>query len=163
MIVYDDLRTREKIRIYDARVERPPHYDTFAEFQYSYHYGDSYIPYLHQEEPLKLACQHFADCIKTNSQPLTDGRRGLEMVRILEAAGASLKMKRCARHAFSSRSAAPALSCVKTEEFRRLKHSLDEWLASFARTQRAACKALTISPQIHRIKLSLTMKVPFLI
>src|SRR4051812_17337025 len=59
MIVYDDLRTREKIRIYDARVERPPHYDTFAEFQYSYHYGDSYIPYLHQEEPLKLACQHF--------------------------------------------------------------------------------------------------------
>jgi len=93
MIVYDDLRTREKIRIYDARVERPPHYDTFAEFQYSYHYGDSYIPYLHQEEPLKLACQHFIDCIKTNLAPLTGGRRGLEMVRILEAATASLKMK----------------------------------------------------------------------
>lgn len=92
MIVYDDLRTREKIRIYDARVERPPHYDTFAEFQYSYHYGDSYIPYLHQEEPLKLACQHFIDCIRTNSEPLTDGRKGLEMVRILEAASASIKM-----------------------------------------------------------------------
>src|SRR5881296_2385953 len=92
MIVYDDLRTREKIRIYDARVERPPHYDTFAEFQYSYHYGDSYIPYLHQEEPLKLACQHFIECIKTNSEPLTNGRRGLELVRILEAASASLKM-----------------------------------------------------------------------
>src|SRR5678815_5495769 len=68
MIVYDDLRMREKIRIYDARVERPPHYDTFAEFQYSYHYGDSYIPYIHQEEPLKLACEHFVDCIKTSSQ-----------------------------------------------------------------------------------------------
>jgi len=93
MIVYDDLRTREKIRIYDARVERPPHYDTFAEFQYSYHYGDSYIPHLQQEEPLKLACQHFIDCIGTLSQPLTDGREGLEMVRILEAATASLKMK----------------------------------------------------------------------
>lgn len=92
MIVYDDLRTREKIRIYDARVERPPHYDTFAEFQYSYHYGDSYIPYLHQEEPLKSACQHFIDSIKTNSEPLTNGRRGLEMVRILEASSASLKM-----------------------------------------------------------------------
>jgi predicted dehydrogenase len=92
MIVYDDLRMREKIRIYDARVERPPHYDTFAEFQYSYHYGDSYIPYLHQEEPLKLACQHFIDCIETLSEPLTGGRQGLEMVRILEAATASLKM-----------------------------------------------------------------------
>src|SRR6266581_7789312 len=86
MIVYDDLRMREKIRIYDARVERPPHYDTFAEFQYSYHYGDSYIPYVHQEEPLKLACQHFIDCIETLSEPLTGGRQGLEMVRILEAA-----------------------------------------------------------------------------
>jgi predicted dehydrogenase len=91
MIVYDDLRMREKIRIYDARVERPPHYDTFAEFQYSYHYGDSYIPYVHQEEPLKLACQHFIDCIKTLSEPLTSGRHGLEMIRILEAAAASLK------------------------------------------------------------------------
>ena len=91
MIVYDDLRVREKIRIYDARVERPPHYDTFAEFQYSYHYGDSYIPYVHQEEPLKLACQHFIDCIETLSEPLTGGRQGLEMVRILEATTASLK------------------------------------------------------------------------
>jgi predicted dehydrogenase len=92
MIVYDDLRMREKIRIYDARVERPPHYDTFAEFQYSYHYGDSYIPYVHQEEPLKLACQHFIDCIETLSEPLTGGPQGLQMVRILEAANASLKM-----------------------------------------------------------------------
>jgi len=39
MIVYDDLQTHEKIRIYDVRVERPPHYDTFADFHYSYHYG----------------------------------------------------------------------------------------------------------------------------
>ena len=53
MIVYDDLQTLEKIRIYDVRVERPPHYDTFAEFHYSYHYGDSYIPHLKQEEPLE--------------------------------------------------------------------------------------------------------------
>ena len=59
MIVYDDLRTREKIRIYDVRVERPPHYDTFAEFQYSYHYGDSYIPHLQQEEPLKSGLPAF--------------------------------------------------------------------------------------------------------
>jgi predicted dehydrogenase len=92
MIVYDDLRTSEQIRVYDVRVERPAHYDTFAEFQYSYHYGDSYIPHIKQEEPLKLACQHFVDCIETGSQPITGGRQGLELVRILEAASASLKM-----------------------------------------------------------------------
>lgn len=90
MIVYDDLQTLEKIRIYDVRVERPPHYDTFAEFQYSYHYGDSYIPYIKQEEPLKAECQHFLDCIEKGTRPLSGGRQGLELVRILEAASASL-------------------------------------------------------------------------
>ena len=91
MIVYDDLQTLEKIRIYDVRVERPPHYDTFADFHYSYHYGDSYIPHIRQEEPLKMECQHFLDCIKSGVEPLTGGEAGLELVRILEAASQSLK------------------------------------------------------------------------
>jgi predicted dehydrogenase len=91
MIVYDDVEPLEKIRIYDVRVECPPHYDTFSEFHYSYHYGDSYIPKIPQEEPLKTECQHFLDCIKHGTKPLTDGRAGLELVRILEAASESLK------------------------------------------------------------------------
>jgi len=93
MIVYDDTEPLEKLKIYDARVEVPPHYDTFAEFTYSYHYGDAYIPYIKQDEPLKLECQHFVDCIRDGSVPLTDGRLGLEVVRILEASGMSLKEK----------------------------------------------------------------------
>ncbi len=91
MIVYDDVSPLEKIRIFDARVERPPHYDTFAEFHYAYHYGDVYIPYIKQEEPLKNECQHFLDCIRQGTQPLTDGKDGLELVRILEASTESLK------------------------------------------------------------------------
>ena len=91
MIVYDDIASHEKIKIYDARVERPPHYDTFAEFQYSYHYGDMYVPYVKQEEPLKLECQHFIDCIRDGRVPLTSGEKGLEVVRILELASQSLK------------------------------------------------------------------------
>ncbi len=65
MIVYDDVAPLEKIRVFDTRVERPPHYDTFGEFQYAYHYGDMYAPYIKQEEPLKTECQHFLDCIRT--------------------------------------------------------------------------------------------------
>ncbi|MGA8659164.1 MAG: Gfo/Idh/MocA family oxidoreductase [Chthoniobacterales bacterium] len=91
MIVYDDLETNEKIRIYDVRVERPPHYDTFADFHYSYHYGDSYIPYIKQEEPLRAECQHFLECIEKGTTPLTGGREGLELVKVLEAASRSLK------------------------------------------------------------------------
>jgi predicted dehydrogenase len=91
MIVYDDVEPLEKIKIYDSRVEAPPHYDTFAEFQYAYHYGDSYIPYVKQEEPLRVECQHFLDCIERNARPLTDGYQGLQLIRVLEAASMSLK------------------------------------------------------------------------
>jgi predicted dehydrogenase len=91
MIVYDDVSPLEKIRVFDARVERPPHYDTFAEFHYAYHYGDVQIPYIKQEEPLKTECQHFLDCIRDGATPLTDGCQGLELVRILEASSESLK------------------------------------------------------------------------
>src|ERR1035438_1517830 len=63
MIVYDDILTQEKIKIFDARVEQPPHYDTFAEFQYAYHYGDIHSPYVKQDEPLKTECQHFLESI----------------------------------------------------------------------------------------------------
>jgi predicted dehydrogenase len=91
MIVYDDVAQLEKIRIFDVRVERPPHYDTFAEFHYAYHYGDVYVPYIKQEEPLKTECQHFLDCIRENKAPLSNGAQGLEMVRILEASSLSLK------------------------------------------------------------------------
>ena len=91
MIVYDDVAPLEKIRIFDARVERPPHYDTFAEFQYAYHYGDMYAPYIKQEEPLKAECQHFLECIRDGKMPLSSGKQGLELVRILEAASVSLR------------------------------------------------------------------------
>jgi predicted dehydrogenase len=92
MIVYDDLAPLEKIRVFDTRVERPPHYDTFGEFQYAYHYGDMYAPYIKQEEPLKTECQHFLDCIRNGTTPLSCGTRGTELVRILEASSKSLQL-----------------------------------------------------------------------
>lgn len=91
MIVYDDLQPLEKIKIYDARVDRPPHYDTFAEFQYSYHYGDMHAPYVRQEEPLKVQVRHFLDCLRDHRTPISSGREGLALVSILEAATVSLK------------------------------------------------------------------------
>ena len=93
MIIYDDMQPVEKVKIHDMRVEAPPHYDTFAEFQYSYHYGDQYIPFVKQEEPLKVECQHFLDSIRHNKPPITDGKQGLAVVKILEASSASLKQK----------------------------------------------------------------------
>lgn len=91
MIVYDDIQPMEKIRIYDTRIERPPHYDSFGEFHYSYHYGDSFLPYIEQSEPLRQMCQHFIDRILDGAPALSCGQRGLEVLRILEASSQSLK------------------------------------------------------------------------
>jgi len=91
MLVYDDLEPIEKIKVYDKRVEIPPHYDTFAEFHYAYHYGDMYSPYLKQSEPLKVECKHFLDCIKTGEKSDSSGTEGLQVVQILEASSKSLK------------------------------------------------------------------------
>ncbi len=91
MISYDDTEPLEKIKVYDKRVETPPHYDTFAEFHYSYHYGDMYSPYVAQAEPLKVECQHFIDCIEKGTECLSGGNHGLQVVQVLEAASKSLK------------------------------------------------------------------------
>jgi predicted dehydrogenase len=91
MLVYNDIESMEKIKIYDKRVETPPHYDTFADFQYSYHYGDSYCPYVKQKEPLLVEAAHFLDCIGNGHQPQSSGKEALEVINILEAASKSLK------------------------------------------------------------------------
>lgn len=93
MIVYDDLEPHGKIRIYDVRVDCPPHYDTFADFQYSYHYGECRIPHLEQGEPLGRMCAHFIDCIRDGTRPESCGERGLEVVSILEACSESLRLQ----------------------------------------------------------------------
>lgn len=91
MLVYDDLEPIEKIKIYDKRVELPPHYDTYAEFQYSYHYGGMYAPFLKLVEPLKVECEHFLNCIKNGKESESGGLEGLRVVQVLEAATVSLR------------------------------------------------------------------------
>ncbi|MEI6514668.1 MAG: Gfo/Idh/MocA family oxidoreductase [bacterium] len=91
MIVYNDLEPLHKITIYDQRVEMPPHYDSFAEFHYAYHYGDVYSPYVKLDEPLKIECRHFLDCILSGDSPMTSAELATDIVRILEAASESLR------------------------------------------------------------------------
>ncbi len=91
MLVYNDIESMEKIKVYDKRVEAPPHYDTFADFQYSYHYGDSYCPYVKQQEPLLVETAHFLDCIVNDRTPNSSGKEALDVIRVLEAASKSLE------------------------------------------------------------------------
>ena len=90
MAVYDDMEPEEKIKIYDRGIDMPSDADFLGRFQYTYRFGDTYSPRLVNREPLKLECQSFIDSIIHESRPKTDGRNGLQVVQVLEAADRSL-------------------------------------------------------------------------
>jgi predicted dehydrogenase len=90
MLVYDDIEAVNKVMLYDKGVDIQPYTDTFEEFHLAYRYGEA-VPYPVQwDEPLKLECQHFLDCICTGCQSRSDGEQGLKVIRVLEAAQKSL-------------------------------------------------------------------------
>jgi predicted dehydrogenase len=90
MVIYDDVEPLEKVKIYDKGVKAIRHTDTFGEFSFAYHYGDVVIPYIRFEEPLRVQCQHFLDCIRDGKAPQTDGYNGMRVVQVVEAAQRSL-------------------------------------------------------------------------
>ena len=88
MAVFDDMEATEKLKIYDKGVSNSQ-FVSFGE-ALSLRFGDISIPYIKMTEPLKLECQHFLDCIKNNQTPRSDGRDGLRVVKVLQAAQESL-------------------------------------------------------------------------
>jgi predicted dehydrogenase len=93
MILYDDTEPSEKIKVYDKGVELNVGKEEVYHLKVQYRVGDMHAPKLEDHEALALETQHFADCILRGQEPLTGGRAGLEVVRVLVAAEQSLKMR----------------------------------------------------------------------
>ncbi len=91
MILYDDLEPSEKIRIYDKGISYNQGPESIHQMLISYRTGDVWLPKLDMTEALTLEARHFLDCIQGRAKPLTDGKAGLRMVQVLEAATLSLK------------------------------------------------------------------------
>ncbi len=90
MAVLDDTEVTEKVRIYDKGVNYTPSYKDYGE-SLTIRVGDIWIPKLSLTEPLKMECQHFLNCVRDESMPLTDGEDGLRVLKVLEAAERSLR------------------------------------------------------------------------
>jgi predicted dehydrogenase len=98
MIVYDDIEPIEKVRVYDKGVtttngeggagvdEKEAAYRTLV----SYRTGDVWVPKLDGTEALAHVCAEFLTSIAERRAPLADGAAGLRVVRLLEAAQASI-------------------------------------------------------------------------
>lgn len=99
MVVYDDVSPDAKIKLFDKGVDRKPghglgSYATFGEFQLLLRAGDLLIPKIRFTEPLRAECQAFVDAIHTGEPPLADGRNGLAVVEVLEAADRAMKTEK---------------------------------------------------------------------
>ncbi len=82
----------QDIEIYDIGVA--PEYDSFGGFKLITREGDTYKPYIQNLEPLKLELAHFLECVENKKQPLTDGKVGLQVIKIIEATYKSIKEKK---------------------------------------------------------------------
>jgi len=92
MIVFDDLSPDEKVKVYDKGVtllDAPK--DKIYKNLIQYRIGDMYAPRIESTEALKVEVAHMVDCIKHKKKPLTDGKAGLRVVKLLGAAQRSLK------------------------------------------------------------------------
>jgi predicted dehydrogenase len=96
MIVYDDTQADAKVAVYDKSVSKVgPNelgsFETFGQFQLLHRAGDVLLPKIDFVEPLQVELQHFVECIRDGTNPLTDGRAGLAVVQALEASQRSLR------------------------------------------------------------------------
>ena len=94
MIVYDDIEPTEKVRIYDKGVTRnadPTDEEEAYKTLVSYRTGDVWVPKLDPTEALHYVCAEFLAAIRDARPSASDGRAGLRVVRLLEAAQASIK------------------------------------------------------------------------
>lgn len=93
MICYDDLQPAEKIRVYDKgiSVTQPNSDENRYQNLIQYRLGDMYVPVTPVSEALQTEIAHFVDCVMNKKKPITDGRAGLRVVKLLELANESIK------------------------------------------------------------------------
>ena len=90
MLVWNDLESDEKVKIYDRGVNVEDKKGIY-ELLVSYRSGDIWTPMVEETEALKLEAEYFIDCIENNKTPINDGYAGLRVVKILEASDLSIK------------------------------------------------------------------------
>jgi predicted dehydrogenase len=93
MITYDDLQPSEKVKVYDKGISFTDDPKQIYQMRVGYRTGDMWAPRLEGNEALRIAAEHFVDCIGTGAAPQTGGHLGLRVVELIEAATSSMRGK----------------------------------------------------------------------
>jgi predicted dehydrogenase len=86
MATFDDMALERKVTIYDKGFDR----DFRNWGEYIARSGDIMSPQISNEEPLRIECRHFVECVRDGVEPRSGGVSGLRAVRVLEALQRSL-------------------------------------------------------------------------
>lgn len=94
MVIWDDMDNVEPIKIFDKGIIKEPYYDDYGEFKLLTRDGDIYSPKIKLIEPLKSETMHFIDCVENRKKPMSDGKSGLDVVKILNMIQESLRQNK---------------------------------------------------------------------
>ncbi|HEX2971703.1 MAG TPA: Gfo/Idh/MocA family oxidoreductase [Tepidisphaeraceae bacterium] len=90
-LIFNELNTSEPIKVYDRGIEMGQNEEERHRLLISYRSGDVWSPHVEPGEALQGVVGHFAECIREQKRPVSDGWLGLRVVRLLEAATRSLR------------------------------------------------------------------------
>jgi predicted dehydrogenase len=90
MATLDDMALEGKLTVYDKGFDE----DARDYGEYITRSGDIFCPRIPNVEPLRIECEHFADCVRHSRTPRSDGVSGLRVVRTLERLQQSLDSSR---------------------------------------------------------------------
>jgi predicted dehydrogenase len=86
MATFDDMALEQKLTIYDKGFD--PDFRNYGE--YITRSGDVMSPRISNEEPLRIECRHFAECLRTGTEPQSGPQSAMRTVRVLESLQRSL-------------------------------------------------------------------------
>ena len=90
-LIFNELNATEPIKVYDRGIDLGQGAEDRRKIMVSYRAGDVWSPHIEAGEALQGVVAHFAECIREQKTPLSDGYLGLRVVRLLEAATRSIR------------------------------------------------------------------------
>ena len=95
MLVFDLMDPENKVKIFDRKVY-PAGGDEVMGYgdEMKIHFGEETCPEIRMEEPLKLECLQFLECVREGKEPLTSAESGLRVLEVIGAAGQSMEEDR---------------------------------------------------------------------
>jgi predicted dehydrogenase len=87
MATFDDMEIERKVTVYDKGFDQ----DVHSYGEYIARSGDIWSPRISNEEPLRIECTHFLDCVRNGDAPRSGADSGVAVVRVLEGLQRSLE------------------------------------------------------------------------